>query len=83
MLVSDWLVAHGHEVLHIDNEKPAKPHKLMAEARMEGGDDRNRPEAQRAELVGLLWRVRDEEVGVPKRRARQPRSRRHPPRSQI
>lgn len=37
MLVSDWLVAHGHEVLHIDNEKPAKPHKLMAEARMEGG----------------------------------------------
>ena len=37
MLVSDWLIAHGHEVLHIDNEKPAKPHKLMAEARMEGG----------------------------------------------
>ena len=37
MLVSDWLVAHGHEVLHIDNEKPAKPHKLMADARMEDG----------------------------------------------
>lgn len=37
MLVSDWLVAHGHEVLHIDDEKPAKPHKLMAEARMVGG----------------------------------------------
>ena len=37
MLVSDWLVAHGHEVLHIDNEKPAKPHKLIAEARMEDG----------------------------------------------
>jgi len=37
MLVSDWLVAHGHEVLHIDNEKPPKPHKLMAEARMEDG----------------------------------------------
>lgn len=37
MLVSDWLVAHGHEVLHIDNEKPAKPHKLMSEARMEDG----------------------------------------------
>ena len=37
MLVSDWLVAHGHEVLHIDNEKPAKPHKLMAEARLEDG----------------------------------------------
>lgn len=37
MLVSDWLVAHGHEVLHIDNENPAKPHKLMSEARLEGG----------------------------------------------
>jgi uncharacterized protein (DUF488 family) len=37
MLVSDWLVAHGHEVLHIDDEKPAKPHKLMNEARIEGG----------------------------------------------
>jgi uncharacterized protein (DUF488 family) len=37
MLVSDWLVAHGHEVLHIDNEKPAKAHKMMAEARMEDG----------------------------------------------
>ena len=37
MLVSDWLVAHGHEVLHIDNEKPAKPHKIMPEARMEDG----------------------------------------------
>ena len=37
MLVSDWLVAHGHEVLHIDNEKPAKPHKLMAEARVQDG----------------------------------------------
>jgi uncharacterized protein (DUF488 family) len=33
MLVSDWLVAHGHEVLHIDDENPAQPHKLMAEAR--------------------------------------------------
>ena len=33
MLVSDWLVAHGHDVLHIDDEKPAKPHKLMSEAR--------------------------------------------------
>lgn len=37
MLVSDWLVAHGHEVLHIDDEKPAKPHKLMAEARLING----------------------------------------------
>ena len=37
MLVSDWLVAHGHEVLHIDDEKTPKPHKLMAEARMQDG----------------------------------------------
>ena len=37
MLVSDWLVAHGHEVLHIDGTKPAKPHTLMAEARIEAG----------------------------------------------
>ena len=37
MMVSDWLVAHGHEVLHIDNEKPAKPHKLMSEARVVDG----------------------------------------------
>jgi uncharacterized protein (DUF488 family) len=34
MLVSDWLVAHGHEVLHIDGAGPAKPHKLTAEARL-------------------------------------------------
>ena len=37
MLVSDWLVAHGHEVLHIDNVKLAKPHKLMPEARIDDG----------------------------------------------
>lgn len=37
MLVSDWLVAHGHDVLHIDDEKPPKQHKLMAEARMQDG----------------------------------------------
>ncbi len=37
MLVSDWLVAHGHEVLHINDEKPAKPHKVMAEARLIDG----------------------------------------------
>ena len=36
MLVSDWLVAHGHNVLHIDNEKPPK-HKLMPEARIVDG----------------------------------------------
>jgi uncharacterized protein (DUF488 family) len=34
MLVSDWLVAHGHEVLHIDGTGPARRHKLTAEARM-------------------------------------------------
>ena len=37
MLVSDWLVAHGHDVLHIDDGKPPKPHRLMAEARMQDG----------------------------------------------
>lgn len=37
MLISDWLVAHGHEVLHIDAEGPVKPHKLMAEARLIDG----------------------------------------------
>ena len=37
MLVSDYLTAHGHEVLHIDDEKPARPHHLMAEARMVDG----------------------------------------------
>jgi uncharacterized protein (DUF488 family) len=34
MLVSDWLVGHGHEVLHIDAQGPVKPHRLTAEARM-------------------------------------------------
>jgi len=37
MLVSDYLVAHGHEVLHIESEKPTRPHKLMAEARLVDG----------------------------------------------
>ena len=37
MIVSDWLAAHGHEVLHIDGESPARPHKLLPEARMVGG----------------------------------------------
>src|SRR5438477_5085400 len=37
MLVSDWLVAHGHEVLHIDDAKPPKPHHLMSEARLLDG----------------------------------------------
>ena len=34
MLVSDWLVAHGNIVLHIDGKGEAKPHRLMAEARL-------------------------------------------------
>ena len=33
MLVSDWLLAHGHEVLHIDGTGPAKVHQLTAETR--------------------------------------------------
>lgn len=38
MLVSDWLTAHGHEVLHIDGTGPAKPHKLLPEARLMDGE---------------------------------------------
>jgi uncharacterized protein (DUF488 family) len=34
MIVSDWLTAHGHEVLHIDAEGPVRRHKLTAEARL-------------------------------------------------
>src|SRR5438552_13608350 len=34
MIVSDWLIAHGHEVLHIDAAGPVRPHKLTAEARI-------------------------------------------------
>jgi len=37
MIVSDWLVAHGHEVLHIDAEGPPRLHKLTPEARMVDG----------------------------------------------
>jgi uncharacterized protein (DUF488 family) len=33
MLVSDYLLSHGHQVLHIDAAGPARPHKLTAEAR--------------------------------------------------
>ncbi len=33
MLVADWLVAHGHEVLHLDGTGAAKRHALTAEAR--------------------------------------------------
>jgi uncharacterized protein (DUF488 family) len=38
MLVSDWLVAHGHEVFHIDGTGPVKAHELMAEARLIDGE---------------------------------------------
>jgi uncharacterized protein (DUF488 family) len=34
MLVSDWLVAHGHEVCHIDGAGPVKKHQAMKEARL-------------------------------------------------
>jgi uncharacterized protein (DUF488 family) len=37
MLLSDWLVAHGHEVLHIDAKSAPRAHKLTAEARMIDG----------------------------------------------
>lgn len=37
MMVSDWLVAHGHEVQHIDAAGPTRAHKLMAEARVVEG----------------------------------------------
>ena len=37
MLVSDYLAAHGCEVLHIDNEKPPRPHKITTEARVIDG----------------------------------------------
>jgi uncharacterized protein (DUF488 family) len=38
MLVSDYLTAHGHTVLHIDDDKhPPREHKLMAEAHLVNG----------------------------------------------
>jgi len=33
MLVADWLVAHGHEVLHLDGTGAGQRHALSAEAR--------------------------------------------------
>jgi uncharacterized protein (DUF488 family) len=38
MLVSDWLLAHGHEVMHIEGTGPVKAHRLTAEARMIEGE---------------------------------------------
>lgn len=37
MLVSDWLVAHRHQVLHIDATGPVRAHTLTAEARLIDG----------------------------------------------
>ena len=37
MLVSDWLVAHGHEVLHIDGTGPVRTHTLTGEGRIVDG----------------------------------------------
>jgi uncharacterized protein (DUF488 family) len=37
MLVSDWMVAHGHEVRHIDGVGPTKEHALTTEARWVDG----------------------------------------------
>jgi len=38
MLVSDYLLAHSHEVLHIDGTGPMRLHKLTPEARLVGAD---------------------------------------------
>jgi uncharacterized protein (DUF488 family) len=38
MIVSDYLVAHGHQVLHIDATGPLREHKLSADARVENGE---------------------------------------------
>jgi uncharacterized protein (DUF488 family) len=37
MLVSDWVVAHGHTVLHIEGSGPVRSHNLMSEARFVNG----------------------------------------------
>ena len=38
MLVSDWLVGRGHQVLHIDGAGPAREHKMLAEAQVRDGN---------------------------------------------
>jgi uncharacterized protein (DUF488 family) len=38
MLISDWLVARGHEVMHIDGAGAAKAHHLTADARVIEGE---------------------------------------------
>jgi uncharacterized protein (DUF488 family) len=37
MLVSDYLTANRHRVLHIEDEKPPREHRLMDEARVVEG----------------------------------------------
>jgi uncharacterized protein (DUF488 family) len=37
MLVSDWLTAHGHSVLHIVDRQPPKLHRLTPEAQIING----------------------------------------------
>ena len=36
-LISDWLVARGHEVMHIESATKASPHRLIAPARIVDG----------------------------------------------
>jgi uncharacterized protein (DUF488 family) len=38
MLVSDWLVSRGHDVMHIDGIGPATPHRLSDAARIVDGE---------------------------------------------
>ncbi len=38
MILSDYLVAHGHTVLHIDGTGPVRPHRLMEAAQVIGGE---------------------------------------------
>ncbi|MGH9522568.1 MAG: DUF488 family protein [Terriglobales bacterium] len=38
MLLSDYLAAKGHTVLHISSKAAAKPHRMTAEARVENGE---------------------------------------------
>ena len=37
MLVSDWLLAKGHDVLHIDGAGPVKAHQMTGDARIVEG----------------------------------------------
>jgi uncharacterized protein (DUF488 family) len=38
MLVSDFFTLHGHSVLHIQDPRPPRPHRLTPEARLVGDD---------------------------------------------